>query len=90
MAELGLCAVWALARCSEWELLSSCGPRTPHCAGFSCCGARGSHGGFSSWGPWALELGLGSLVHWLSCPKAREIFPGQGLNLCSLHCKVDS
>ena len=25
--------------CAEWGLLSSCSVRTPHCSGFSCCGA---------------------------------------------------
>ena len=35
--------------------------------------------------------GAGSVVvHRLSCPEAGGIFPEQGLNRCSLHCKVDS
>ena len=35
--------------------------------------------------------GAGSVVvHGLSCPEAGGIFPEQGLNQCSLRCKVDS
>ena len=35
---------------------------------------------------------MGSVVvaHRLSCPLVSGIFQDQGLNLCSLHCKVDS
>ena len=29
------------------------------------------------------------MVHGLSCPETRGIFPDQGLNWCPLHCKVD-
>ena len=41
-----------------------------------------------------LEHGLqgagSAVVHGLSCPDAGGIFPEQGLNRRSLHCKVDS
>ena len=30
------------------------------------------------------------VVHGLSCPAAREIFPEEGSNLCPLHWQVDS
>ena len=30
------------------------------------------------------------VAHGFSCPVANRIFPGQGLNLCGLHCKADS
>ena len=43
-----------------------------------------------------VELGLSgvqasaAVLHRLSCPLARGIFPDQGLNWCPLHCKADS
>ena len=54
--------------CSEQGLLYSCGVRTSHWDSFSCCWA------------WALERGLSTVVHGLSCPRAWGIFPDQQLN----------
>ena len=49
-------------------------------------------GGYSLIVVHRLLLVVSSLVgeHRLSCPKACEIFPGWGLNLCPLLCEMDS
>ena len=47
------------------------------------------HSGFSSHGTRAQEFQLTD-GHRLSCSAACEIFLDQGLNLCPLHCGVDS
>ena len=62
--------------CSAWAL-SRFSARASHRSGFSCCGALGA---------WAAV----GVVHGLSYPSARGIFPEQGSNLRPLHCKVDS
>ena len=62
----------AFASCSEQGLLSSCG--ASHCSGFPCCKA------WALYSMWPLVI----VVHELSCPLARGIFPDQGLNPCSL------
>ena len=36
------------------------------------------------------SMGSVFVAHRLSCPLVSGIFPDQGSNLCSLHCKVDS
>ena len=46
--------------------------------------------GLGSRGSWALEHGLSSCGHRLSCSEARGIFLDQESNLCLLHWKVDS
>ena len=59
-------ASWAFSSCGEWGLLSSCGVRTSHCCGFSCCrewalGAWVSEAvvcRLNSCGFWALEYRL--------------------------------
>ena len=58
---------------------SGCGEWASRCGGFSCFGAR------------ALQ-GAGSVLvsHRLSCSEACGVFPDRGLNLCPLHCEVDS
>ena len=78
LATLGLhCSAWAFSRCREQGLLSRFSARASHRSGFSCCGALGA---------WAAV----GVVHGLSYPSARGIFPEQGSNLRPLHCKVDS
>ena len=72
-------AVWAFSSCSEWGLLSSCSVPASHCCGFSCYGA-----------PAQGVQASANVAHGLSCCMACGMFPAQGLNLCPLHCKVDS
>ena len=57
-----------------------------------CCGARASgRGGFSCCRAQALgHLGSVAVVHRLSCPVARGIFPDQRLNPCPPHSQGDS
>ena len=87
LAVLGLCCcTWAFSSCSGQGLLSSCSMWAFHCAGFSC----GAHAGFSRCASWLWSMGSVVVAHRLSCPLAFGIFPNQGLNLCSLCCKVDS
>ena len=81
MAVLGLCAVRALSSCSEWELLSGCGARSPHCAGFSCCGAPALARGLQQLG----HAGSVFVAHGLSCSLAGGIFPDQGWNQFPLY-----
>ena len=47
-------------------------------------------GGVPCRGAQALECRLSSCDTWVSYPKARGIFPGQGLNPCPLHLHMDS
>ena len=87
LAVLGLCCcTWAFSSCSGQGLLSSCSMWAFHCAGFSC----GAHAGFSRCASWLWSMGSVVVAHRLSCPLAFGIFLNQGLNLCSLCCKVDS
>ena len=76
---LGLLAMHELPLVAASRGCSLVAVWAPHCNGFSCCQA------------WALDM-LGSVVvaHKLSCPAAYGIFPDQGLNLCPLHCQMDS
>ena len=48
------CFTWTFSNCGKQKLLSSCGARTSHCSGFSCCRAQAlGHTGFSGCGAWA-------------------------------------
>ena len=47
-------------------------------------------GGPTSCSPWALECRLDSCGTWVHMPHRCGVFPDQGSNWCSLHCKVDS
>ena len=80
MATLGLChCTQAFSSCSEQGPLSGCSVQAFHCRGLSGCGAE--------------ALGARDSVaeaHGLSCPLARGLFPGQGLNSCPLHQQADS
>ena len=68
-----------LPYCGAEGLLPSCGAQAVHRSGFSRCSAC-AQGHMASV---VVERGL-------SCPTACGIFPDQGSNLCSLHCRADS
>ena len=65
-------AAWAFFSCAKWGLLC-CDAWASHCSDFSCCRAQalGTQAsvvaalGLSSWGLWALELGLSSCGAWV-------------------------
>ena len=64
MAALGLCCcVWAPSSCREWGLLSTCGARASHCAGFSLQSTSSRLVDPMSCASWALECGLQLLWH---------------------------
>ena len=69
--------------------------RITHLGSFGCTGTSLPHAGLL----WLWRSGLLSSLltvasltgdRGLSCPSACGIFPGQGLNLCSLHWQADS
>ena len=92
LAVLGLCCYSGFfSSCGEWGLLSGCGARASHCAGFSCCRAQA----LGTWTSVVVAHGLKStgsivVVHGLSCSMACGIFPDQGWNPPLLHCQAES
>ena len=71
---VGLCCCAGFLWLRGAGAFSSCGARVSHCGGFSRCRAQ------------ALGcMGSVVVVHRLSCPTARGIFPDQGSNSCLLH-----
>ena len=79
LTALGLCGCAGFSLAWRGQgLLSGCA-RASHCSGISCCAARAlGPSGPSSWGSWALEHGLSSVVHGSSGSTACGIFQGQG------------
>ena len=92
LAVLGLCCCSGFfSSCGEWGLLSSCGARASHCAGFSHCRAQAP----GTWTSAAVAHGLNStdsivVVPGLSCSMACGIFPDQGWSPPLLHCQAES
>ena len=80
IATVGLhCCAQNFSGRGEWEILSTCSVWASHQGGFSCFRA------------WAVRCeGSVVVVHGLSCHVACRIFPDQGSNQCSPHCKTDS
>ena len=70
---------WVLLAAYGLSLIVVCGGCSlpSHCGGFSC-------------GAQALECGLSSYGHGLSCSMVRGIFSHQGLNPCPQHWQADS
>ena len=69
MAVLGLCCCAGVSLSLRWAgVLSSYSAQASDCGAFSCCRAPG-HAGFSSCGPWAVELRLNNCgaSAWLLC-----------------------
>ena len=82
LAVLGLCCcVWAFSSCGKGEPLSSCGTRASLVAEHRLMASRLQQ---------LQQRGSAVAVHWLSCPRACEIFPDQGLNPCPLYWRAGS
>jgi len=92
------CCTRAFSSCGKQGLLSSCGARSSHCGGFSCCGAWTL--GYPR-APVVTVTGLSScnnqtLVHRLNscgaqgCSVSWEIFLTLWSNPCLLHWQADS
>lgn len=80
LASLGLCCCsLAFSSCIQRGLPSSYNAGASHCRGFTSCRVHAPG-----------RMGSVTVAHGLSCLTICGIFLDRGLNLCTLHCQVNS